>query len=144
MNETIDIQLDGRDHTVRRLSVQEIHDVGDCLFQEARRRLNEDAEVAGLTPDERLAMIKELREEWANGVEVLRQSYTRKGAAMFLKKAFENSDLDASILEEERDLKTLVVASCLVCGLPDPFESEPEPDVPVDEDEEEIFDDDRG
>lgn len=144
MNETIDIQLDGRDHTVRRLSVQEIHDVGDYLFQEERRRLSEDAEVAGLTPDERLAKIKELRDEWANGVEVLRQSYTRKGAAAFLKKAFEKSDLDASILEEERDLKTLVVASCLACGLPDPFESQPETDVQVDEDEEEIFDDDRG
>ena len=140
MNEQVEVEVAGRSLRVHRLTVQEIHDVGDELFNQARRRLSEDAEIAGLDPDQRLSKIKELREEWSNGVEVLRQSYTRTGATEFIKQAFAKSSEDVSILEEERDLKTLVVASCVVCGLPDPFDHEEENPAQVDEDEEEIFD----
>lgn len=143
MNEQVEVEVSGRIIQVRRLTVQEIHDVGNELFNQARRRLTEDAEVAGLEPEDRLAKIKELREEWSNGVEVLRQSYTRTGAAEFIKRALKNADEDASAVDEERDLKTLVVASCVVCGLPDPFDHVEEEPVKVDEDEEEIFDNDQ-
>ena len=143
MNEQVEVEVSGRSIQVRRLTVQEIHDVGNELFNQARRRLTEDAEVAGLEPEDRLVKIKELREEWSNGVEVLRQSYTRTGAAEFIKRALKNSDEDASAVDEERDLKKLVVASCVVCGLPDPFVHVEEEADKVDEDEEEIFDNDQ-
>ena len=141
MNERIEIELNNTTYFVRRLTVQQVHDVGETLYADERRMLVDDAEAAGLNAEERLEKIQILRESWANGVELLRQAYTRKGAIAYLEAALEPEDIDLSVLEEERDMKCLIRAAVAVCGLPDPFDDSNTSEINEDEDAEEIWDD---
>ncbi len=141
MNERIEIELNSTKYFVKRLTVQQVHDVGESLYVAERQRLVDDAEAAGLDADKRLAQVKQLRESWANGVEILRQAYTRHGAISFLEAALEPENIGLDVLEEDRDIKSLIRAATTVCGLPDPFDETDDENSTVDEDEEEIWDD---
>ena len=141
MNQQPSISINGKEYTVRKLTVGQIHTVGDRIYKQVRDRLSEDCKAAGLDSSETLIQIRKLRDEWANGIEVLRQAYTYKGALAFVGFALSEAGEDLSVLDDTPELKELVTASATVLGLPDPFDESKS--VPVDPDEEEIVPDDQ-
>ena len=142
MNQQPSKSINGKEFTVRKLTVGQLHTVGDRIYTKVRDQLSEDCKSAGLSAAETLKEVKDLRTDWSNGIEVLRQAYTYKGALTFVGFALAEAGHDVSVLDDTPDLKELVIASAAVVGLPNPFEeSESEP---VDPDEEEIVPDDQG
>jgi hypothetical protein len=141
MKTRVAIKLSGVDYFLRLLTVQDIHEIGEYLYEDQRQQLVDDAKAAGLSPESTMDRVSTLREEWSNGVEVLRQAYTRVGAQKFIQYALKNEGEDIEIANKESDLEALVRASTALCGLPDPFSGEDAPTKVKDEDEEEIFDD---
>jgi hypothetical protein len=142
MNQQPSITINGKEFTVRRLTVGQIHTVGDKIFTKKREALSEDCRAAGLSSTETLAEVRKMRDEWANGIEVLRQAYTYKGALAFVGFALAEAGEDLAVLDDTPDIKELVTASAAVLGLPDPFDDSNQ--EPVDPDEEEIVPDDQG
>lgn len=142
MNQQPSITINGKDFTVRRLTVGQIHSVGDRIYQRLRGCLAEDCRAAGLDPKETLEQVRLLRDDWANGIEVLRQAYTYKGALEFVGFALSEAGEDLAVLDDSPSLQELVTASAAVLGLPDPFDESNE--KPIDPDEEEIVPDDQG
>lgn len=141
MNKQPSITINGSDFVVRKLTVGQLHQVGDRIFDQVKKQLAEDCKSSGLTPEQTLAEVRKTRDEWASGIEVLRRAFTYKGALQFVGFALAESGHDVSVLDDTPDLKELVTASAVVCGLPDPFESQEDPDA--DPDEEEIVPDDQ-
>jgi hypothetical protein len=137
MNTNTTITINGSEFEVQKLSVRMLHTVGDRIYTRLRSQLREDAEAAGLTKDEILEKIRELRTEWANGVEVLRQAYTYQGAMQFVGHAMTEAGHDLDVLDDDVSLAEIVVASALVCGLPNPLDSSDD-EAEVDPDAEEI------
>jgi|TARA_R100001163_G_scaffold64385_2_gene58471 hypothetical protein len=142
MNQQPSITINGKEFTVRRLTVGQIHTVGDRIFKRIRDTLSEDCLAAGLDSADTLREVRKLRDEWANGIEVLRQAYTYRGALAFVGFALSEAGEDLAVLDDTPDLKELVTASATVLGLPDPFDDSNQ--EPVDPDEEEIVPDDQG
>ncbi len=121
MNRTTTIRLSKKDFELQMLTVGDLHDIGAVIFDDRKKELIEDGTDAGLDEEQLFKLVRDFREEWSNGVEVLRAAYTASGAKMFLEKAFLASGLDTEVVANCNSLRELVAASAKVCDLPDPF-----------------------
>jgi len=145
MIKDVEVKLSGQSFTVGRFSVSDIHRVGELVYRVRRDRLVDDLNAIGLDAEAKLAKVNELRAKWENGLEVLRAAYFMDGAQIICREALQKSGHDTALLDDCEDLKELVLASTMICGLPDPFaESEQEDEADeVDDEIEEIKPDDR-
>ncbi len=144
MIKEVTITLDGQEFTVPRLTVRKIHEVGQRIFEVRRKEMISDCQAVGLTNEQTVAKVAEMREAWDQGTEVKRQAYTELGARMFIGSALTDAKHQPDVLDAISDLAELAAASAEVCGLWNPFaEGNKEPEE-TDPDAEEIKPDNQG
>ena len=140
----VTVSLDGREISVNRLSVRKIHEVGQKIFDLRRRQVIEDCQEVGMTSEQTVEKVSQLRIGWDQGTEIKRQAYTDLGARMFIAAALGDSGEDLDVMDSVSDLAEIVTASALVCGLWNPFENQEDAEKEkTDSDLEEIVSDDR-
>ena len=138
MIKNIEITLDGQQFQVQRLTVRQLHEVGQKIFNVRRKELISDCQAVGMDNEQTIVKVSELRVAWDQGTEVKRQAYTELGARMFIASALIEAGIDADVLDAVNDLPELASASAEVCGLWDPFADGNDEPVEIDPDAEEI------
>lgn len=141
MLKSVEVKLNNEIFDVNIFSVADIHRVGEVIYRSRRDNLISDLVALGVSDDEKLKKVSELREKWSNGLEVLRSAYSMDGAQIICDEALG----DLVDIDECTELQELVTAATLICGLPNPFEvtAESEEQKEADDDSEEIKPDDR-
>lgn len=144
MIKEVTITLDGQEFTVPRLTVRQIHEVGQRIFEVRRKEMISDCQAVGLNNEQTVAKVSQMREAWDQGTEVKRQAYTELGARLFIGAALTAAKHQPDVLDAISDLGELASASAEVCGLWNPFaEGNDQPEA-TDPDLEEIKPDDQG
>ena len=139
MLKSVEVKLNNESYDVQIFSVSDIHRVGELIYRYRRDNLIDDLEALGIESEDKLQRVSDLREKWGNGLEVLRAAYSMDGAQIICHEALG----DVVDIDDCTELKELVTAATLICGLPNPFEVPSETQDDEDDELEEIKPDDR-
>ena len=105
--------VDGKDMQIGCLTVQQVNDLMESLYQVSRKDTLQDLDDAGIEGSQRLQSLKELREESLLVSTLLKACFSLRGSMQVISKAF-NDELPESF--NSCDLNTLTAIAAHLIG----------------------------